>query len=195
MINNFEKLNKYLDTLREDEFLFLQVIQRKKEVKDLGSNNRLIKAYFIDSKDKLERYKDEIIKLCEVFNARAYVHLSPRNNERLFSEMLLIMGDYAKSKNFKALSKTFNTACGKVNGSNKLWIIDIDDKDWDNLSDIKNTILKIGLDCKIENVIDNIFETKNGFHLITKPFNPYLFKEKYPDIDIHKNNPTLVFCN
>ena len=91
MINNFDKLTKYLNTLTEDEFLFLQVIQRKKEVKSLGSNNRLIKSYFIDSKEKLDRYEDEIKKLCEVFNARAYVHLSPRNNERLFSEMLLIM--------------------------------------------------------------------------------------------------------
>ena len=36
--------------------------------------------------------------------------------------------------------------------------------------------------------------TKNGHHLITTPFNLQQFKEKYPDIDVHKNNPTLLYC-
>ena len=34
----------------------------------------------------------------------------------------------------------------------------------------------------------------NGIHLITTSFNLQQFKEKYPDIDIHKNNPTLLYC-
>ena len=37
-------------------------------------------------------------------------------------------------------------------------------------------------------------KTKSGWHLITKPFNIQKFKEKYPDIDVHKNNPTLLYC-
>ena len=36
--------------------------------------------------------------------------------------------------------------------------------------------------------------TKSGCHLITTPFNLQQFKEKYPDIDVHKNNPTLLYC-
>ena len=30
--------------------------------------------------------------------------------------------------------------------------------------------------------------------LITTPFNLQQFKEKYPDVDVHKNNPTLLYC-
>ena len=36
--------------------------------------------------------------------------------------------------------------------------------------------------------------TKSGWHIITTPFNLQQFKEKYPNIDVHKNNPTLLYC-
>ena len=35
---------------------------------------------------------------------------------------------------------------------------------------------------------------KSGYHIITEPFNLQQFKEKYPDIDVHKNNPTLLYA-
>ena len=36
--------------------------------------------------------------------------------------------------------------------------------------------------------------TKSGIHLISKPFNMNTFKKKYPNIDVHKDNPTILFC-
>ena len=36
--------------------------------------------------------------------------------------------------------------------------------------------------------------TKNGVHLITKPFNKSEFSKIHKNIDIHKTNPTLLFC-
>lgn len=38
-----------------------------------------------------------------------------------------------------------------------------------------------------------VIPTLNGVHLITKPFNLQKFKELYPLIDVHKNNPTLLY--
>jgi hypothetical protein len=35
--------------------------------------------------------------------------------------------------------------------------------------------------------------TKNGYHLITKRFDVMEFKKQYPDIDIQKKNPTLLY--
>ena len=35
--------------------------------------------------------------------------------------------------------------------------------------------------------------TKSGVHLITWPFDLGQFKAKYPNIDVHKNNPTLLY--
>ena len=41
--------------------------------------------------------------------------------------------------------------------------------------------------------VDAIIPTKNGYHLITKRFDVMEFKKQYPDIDIAKKNPTLLY--
>ena len=35
--------------------------------------------------------------------------------------------------------------------------------------------------------------TKNGYHILVTPFNPNLFKDKFPKIDLHKDNPTILY--
>jgi hypothetical protein len=42
--------------------------------------------------------------------------------------------------------------------------------------------------------IEAVIPTKSGHHLITKKFDVMKFKEKYPDLDIQKKNPTLLYC-
>ena len=37
--------------------------------------------------------------------------------------------------------------------------------------------------------------TAHGVHLITTPFNTAKFCQRFPDIDVHKNNPTLLYFN
>ena len=59
-----------------------------------------------------------------------------------------------------------------------------------------------GLEEKIiKQCIDNnaraymsIIPTKNGLHLICRPFNVSKFKRIFPEIDIHKDNPTILFA-
>lgn len=46
---------------------------------------------------------------------------------------------------------------------------------------------------KVGPKIEAIIPTKNGHHLITKRFDVKKFKEKYPNIDIQKKNPSLLF--
>ena len=38
-------------------------------------------------------------------------------------------------------------------------------------------------------------QTAHGMHLITTPFNTQKFGQQFPDIDVHKNNPTLLYFN
>jgi len=35
--------------------------------------------------------------------------------------------------------------------------------------------------------------SRNGLHLITLPFSLKDFKKKFPDIEVHKDNPTNLF--
>jgi hypothetical protein len=41
--------------------------------------------------------------------------------------------------------------------------------------------------------IEAIIPTKNGYHLITKRFDSELFARRYPDIDVQKKNPTMLY--
>jgi hypothetical protein len=36
-------------------------------------------------------------------------------------------------------------------------------------------------------------KTKSGFHIVTQPFNLLKFKQRYPDVDVQKKNPTLLY--
>jgi hypothetical protein len=39
----------------------------------------------------------------------------------------------------------------------------------------------------------DIIPTKNGVHIITRPFNLQKFKGFHPGMDVHKENPTLLY--
>ena len=61
MIDNFNQISGLLKFDNENEFYFLQIIQRKKDHKEgqiLGSDNssRLIRAYYIYSVEQLNKY-------------------------------------------------------------------------------------------------------------------------------------------
>ena len=65
-IDNFDLIEENLKFESNDDFYFLQVIQRKKDGNVTGRGNngaRLIKAYYIHSVDYLEEKKQKIIEL------------------------------------------------------------------------------------------------------------------------------------
>jgi hypothetical protein len=76
-----------------------------------------------------------------------------------------------------------------LSDKNKKWIIDVDEKNEalnNEIIEFINEIQPIG-----DKLIDTI-ETKNGYHLIVKPFNPQSFKHAYA-IELHKDNPTILY--
>lgn len=85
------------------------------------------------------------------------------------------------NRDFKSLKNAYDSVCG-LYPAEKKWIVDIDTKDRDcavNISSYINSIEPIG-----ENKIIALIETKNGCHIITKPFNCQKFAEIYSNIDI-----------
>ena len=74
MINNFDLIKPMLKFESEDDFYFIQILQRKKDNPEgvNGSNNssRLVKGYYIKSIEHLDAFKDEMIFFANHFNAR-----------------------------------------------------------------------------------------------------------------------------
>jgi len=197
MINNFDHIRNLLK-FEKDYFYFIQIIQRSKENPDLGSNNRIIRSYNISSLEKFDKNKDEIITLCETFNARAYIHLNRRKWSKIALECLRHNAELIANEQYDGIKSSFETIIGRNNSEpreSKTWIIDIDMNDYNVLNKIGtilNNIKPIEEDKWIETI-----PTKNGFHMITRPFDRAEFA-KYMQLqgdipDIHTDNPTILF--
>ena len=195
MINNLEQIKSLLKFENENEFYFVQVIQRSKENPDLGKNNNLVKAYYVYSLEYLDKKFPEMVKLAEVFNARVYIHLNRRNAYNIALELMEDLAHNIRSNALKTLSKSYSSVCGKHHSEkDKTWIVDIDieDKNSQIIIDIIGTINSLEPRTE-EGKLVKVIYTKNGVHLITKPFNSQKFSEIYPEISLHKNNPTILY--
>lgn len=199
MVNNLELIKPLLKFESEDDFYFVQIIQRKKDNQGgiNGSNNsaRLIKAYYIKSVGSLDRRMDEIIKLCEVFNARAGINLNKRSFEKTALMNVRKCMDIILNKSYSNVSAAYNSVCGEHQQSkDKFWILDIDAGGLMETSDVQDMIEYINSNCRPDGdkYVASI-PSKSGVHVITKPFEVPKFLEQYPDIEIHKNNPTNLY--
>ena len=194
MIDNFELITPLLKFPNNDIYYHLQIIRRGKDHPNLPAANRTIKAYFITDVNDLNFYKQEIKDLCKFFEARAYINLAPKSIRKTTMLQLKYLAQRTYEDDFQKIWKSWNTCAVKIKGEEPRWVVDIDcslEKMiywWDIKEYINEKCEPVG------NKIISIIPTKSGNHLITIPFNIKQFKEKYPDIDVHKNNPTLLYC-
>ena len=194
MINNFDLISSLLNFDDSDLFYHLQILRRGKDHPDLPSANRVIKTYYIDNNEKLDKIKQEIIDLCEFFGARAYINLAPKSYRKCTMQCIADMAVRAKDGDFKKIYKTWNAVVGYIKSSDPHWIIDVDGPADGKISEFIEYECE-PLRCYMEgqHKIYYYIPTKNGYHIITKPFNLEQFKKQYPDIDVHKNNPTILY--
>lgn len=193
MINNLELIKSLLTFDSADDFYHLQIIKRKKEHPELGSNSYIVKTYYIRSLDYLDRKFGEIVVLCDYHNARACINLNRRSFEKCSLQTLRKLTDQILNKDFASGRKAYESVCGSYsNEPVKKWIVDIDTKDKSFVQVVCNDIKNCEPDRRTDKVIVWL-ETKNGWHLITTPFRLDEFKSIHPGLDIHKDNPTILY--
>lgn len=195
MINNLTNIIPFLIFDSKDDFYHLQILKRKKENKDLGSNSVIIKTYYISSVDYLLLKMEEIIMLCDINNARACINLNRRSFEKVAYQVLRKVADQILNKDFKSVRKAYESTCGAhSNEPIKRWIIDIDVKNSLFTQSVIESISKCE-PIKNSSKVLICLDTKHGVHLITNPFNVQEFKQYHPDLDIHKDNPTILYIS
>lgn len=193
MINNIELIKPLLNYENKGDFYMLYVFKRKKDQPEGERDNhqsvRTVKTYCIESIHHLERRYDEIIQLCEMFKARAYIHVQKQNHFDVSLNMMAALAQKIQngSHNQKGL---FDSVVGQIKTQEKRWIVDIDTKDGRTIFEIEAAI---NMSKPEGNKIITTIPTKNGVHLITERFDSRSFGELYPDIDIQKKNPTLLY--
>ena len=171
----------------------LYVFKRKKDQpegeKDNHQSVRTIRSYCIKSIEQLEKRYDEIMMLCEVFRARAYIHVQKQNHRDVALEMLVALAERIRNGQHEQQG-LFDSVVGQLKTYERRWIIDVDNKDTTELVKIIEVINAARPEgSKLEAVI----QTKNGFHLITGRFDIQMFRNVFPHIDIQKKNPTLLY--
>ena len=194
MINNLELIKPLLNFSEQGDFYMLYVFKRKKDQPEGERDNhqsvRTIKTYCIESIEHLERRYDEIKELCEMFKARAYIHVQKQNHKDVSLNMLASLAERIRDgvSNQKGL---FDSVVGQIKTQEKRWIVDIDTKSKEVVEEVATFI---NTKCiPIQDKICSIIPTKNGYHLITDKFDVKTFKETYPEIDVQKKNPSLLF--
>jgi hypothetical protein len=193
MIDNIELIKPLLNFDNEGDFYMLYVFKRKKDQpeneKDNHQSVRTIKSYCITSIEYLEKRYDEIIQLCEMFKARAYIHVVKQNHKDVAMNMITEIVTRIQSGQINQ-KNVFDSVVGQIKTQEKRWIIDVDDKDamgLIRLTDVLNVTRPEG------NKVEAFIPTKNGYHLITKRFDVEMFRNVFPHIDIQKKNPTLLY--
>lgn len=192
MVDNLNLIRTFLKFESPDDFYYLQILQRKKENPEIGSNSRVIKNYYIKSEEHLLVRYDEIKKLCEVFNARASIRLNKRSFRKVGMKAMVNIANTMMNEEYQFLKASYDRACGLGhNDSEKKWILDIDGsytyQQLEKMEEIINNSLPEG-----KNTIVYL-PSKSGLHLITKPFDSRKFTSEFPEVEIHKDNPTNLY--
>jgi len=197
MIDNLQLIKPLLNFENEGDFYMLYVLKRKKDQPEGERQNhqsvRTIKTYCIESIEHLEQRYEEIQMLCEMFKARAYIHVQKQNHQDVSLNMMVALAQRIQNGNLNQKG-LFDSTVGKVQTQEKRWIVDIDTKDEAVVNKIAAAVdLMKPEGPKIEAVIP----TKSGCHLITKRFDVLTFNKvlslQGDAPDIQKKNPTLLF--
>ena len=193
MNNNFTQIRELLRFPDSNSFYFLEIIKRRKDAgnEEMDRHQRLIKDFYIYSLDEFDKLKDKVIGLCNENNARAYFRLNRRDAKKIAFQYNKRLAELLITEDYKSVPKIYASVVGEFHSDeNKSWLLDIDYIDNVNVEEVKefvNTLQPEG-----EKIIAEI-PTKNGIHLITKPFRKDVFKQKYPNLDTHSDNPTILY--
>jgi len=193
IIDNFEKIISLMKFEKDTEFYFIQIISRKKDNPWTKASWVVMKEYSIFSIEDLMKKTIEITEICNTYNARAYIRLSRRDTKDIAIDMIWLLAKALQDRSFNHIRKLYSTAVWRSKWLDKLWIIDID---WEcsipsalSLEAFLNTLRPVWW-----KVIEHI-PTPNWLHIITKPFDLKEFNSEGLDIDVHKNNPTILYSN
>lgn len=201
VVDNFDLVESLLDYKDYRDFYWVQVIKRRKDNPGMHGDYIQYGSYCFYSYEDLLRKKDELIKLSKTFNARVVLWVNPRNMKELMLPLAQISLEYMQSNQPAALPSIFEHTCGKnkKKGIKSSYLVDVDTKDVAELNTVVTMVKEAGKknpDFEIRKIIP----TLHGYHIIATGFDLHLFDQlriinKLGKIDIHKDNPTvLYFC-
>lgn len=198
-VDNFASIKQLLTFPTSNHFYFIQILRRRKDDGNISQNVdvKVIRSFYIYSLDEFDKIKNDIIDTCKFFNARAYIWLNPRDCKDIALFAIQELARYIQSNNLTRLHRVWNHCTGKLPAPvKKMWVVDVDTKDVNKVNTIMSTIK--ACHSNFDPIIIAKLKTKNGYHLITHPFNYDQFTDlaleyKIDSVEVKKDSPTLLY--
>lgn len=178
-IDNFENIKTILQ-FKPGKYAFITIYQRKKDNPTLTEQMHAVKHYYIDSYKSLDKVKNEIITLCETFNARAYITYSLRDKSNFIPNILSELSNVAKCDmnrlNFEKLAATSGNILRttKPNRNDGYLMIDVDSEYG---KEILPSFMNVLQSCDAENIIT--LPSVTGIHVLIDKINTYKLKNVF----------------
>ena len=212
MTNNFQAISDFLteqfsylysddSSVKDDIFYNVELIGRKK---DNALVDGKVKSYTINDVCDLDKYKQEIITICDALKVRAYISVNYKSHKQVTLSTLLKYTNNIAQDCFNNSRGIYDSAVAQFSDSKKqLWIIDVDKDDSLNKSvdELTDLYIKTIESCKPYKNIVAVIPTKSGKHIITHPFDASEFYLKIDELVklgsnlIKKNDMTLLYEN
>ena len=202
-VDNFDLFSQALlfrEDLRPDlaldVFYMVQIMTR---TKDTGEKPKHIHTMFVESREYLMSHKDMIVKLCEAFNARAYINVNPSSYKKCVLGAFTELAGMVENEKYRGILSLPETMAGAytnpIGKEVKKWVVDLDDlRTEEEIRPFIDYIMNVYNESKREvsgEII--VVPTVSGSHLLVTPFDKRGFKERWPNILIHENSPSLLY--
>ena len=212
MTDNFQAISDFLTeqfsslysddcSVKDDIFYNVALIGRKK---DNALVDGKVKSYTINDVCDLDKYKQEIITICDALKVRAYISVNYKSHRQVALKVMVEIANYNLQDYFKSSRGLYDSAVAQfVDSKKQLWIIDVDKDDSLNKSvdELTDLYIKTIESCKPYKKIVTVIPTKSGKHIITHPFDASEFYLKIDELVklgsnlIKKNDVTLLYEN
>jgi hypothetical protein len=155
-----------------------------------GSPSRVLVSKGI-TKVELENDFELYRAMANATGARVYLNITPVDKYAALFNTIERAVSLIRGKNFDVVSKISCSVLGTTPlKSDKVWLIDLDEKNLVLAGEILNEVANYNVGPGGELVA--VVPTVKGYHLLVRPFN--LGKFTY-DVQVHKNNPTILYTN
>jgi hypothetical protein len=202
-MNNLEIIFPLLNFNDPDKFYFIQIYKRRKDNPEMDRDMIVLENYSISTAEQLDKAFPRLKKICDDNNARAYIRLNRRSHRKVALNMMVRLAKMIESEQYNVKNIYWSVSGEFPSEEDKTWLLDVDWIDFENESGRRN------LDCIEERIIQLQRETgreplltkipsKNGYHIICRPFNISKLKILINDLDArmdhHKDNPCILYC-
>lgn len=187
-------------TYGPDRAYILMMFARRKYNEELTNNTEIIKRRVTTSAEETERAIEELTAIADSYdyNFRLYATVNARSIQKAYFDfaddmmswgLSLARGDGDITSKMGRVDKEWQSVLHKPrNAADSYFQFDLDNVSADELRDFNNSLPRQDGSAPgnlTESVLEQVFETPNGYHVLTQPFNYTEWESpvEYDDMD------------